>query len=242
MNIRVEIEKDYDAMSVRAAEIFGEAIRERPRAAFGFATGSTPVGLYGELVRLHGEGLDFSGISTFNLDEYHPISPKSDQSYYYFMQQHLFGKVNVDPSRVNLPDGDAADPVAEAAAYEAKIQDSGGIELQVLGIGLNGHIGFNEPDESFGAGTRYVPLSEVTINSNARHFDDPADVPRHAITMGIRTIMLCRNIVLMANGAAKAEILRDSLMGPITPLVPASVLQLHPSVIVLADSEAASLL
>lgn len=242
-NIKLVVENDYKAMSRKAAQVFAEAIRQQPRNAFGFATGSTPIGMYSELVSMHeNEGLDFSGITTFNLDEYYPIAADSDQSYHYFMQEHLFSKVNVDQSKVNVPDGKAADAAAEAKAYEAAMVSAGGIEMQILGIGLNGHIGFNEPSESFGADTRYVPLAEVTIASNARNFASPADVPRHAITMGIRSIMMARTVLLMANGNAKANILRDSLQGPITPLVPASVLQLHPSVIVMADKEAAALL
>ena len=242
-NITLLVENDYDAMSLRAAQIFGEAVRQQPDGAFGFATGSTPIGMYRELVLMHkNEGLDFSGITAFNLDEYYPIAPESDQSYYYFMQQHLFAHVNIDQARVNVPDGKAVDAAAEAKAYEAAILSAGGIKMQILGIGLNGHIGFNEPSDSFGADTRYVPLAEVTIASNARNFASPEDVPRHAITMGIRSIMMAGTVLLMANGRAKANILHDSLLGPVTPLVPASILQLHPSVIVLADKEAAALL
>jgi len=242
-NIRLEIADDYDSMSQKAAQIFAQALREAPNGAFGFATGSTPVGLYRELINMHKEeGLDFSGITTYNLDEYHPLDRESDQSYYYFMQQNLFGQVNVDPAKLNIPDGKAQDAAAEATAYEAKLDATGGLVMQILGIGMNGHIGFNEPSDSFGANTRHVPLAEMTINSNARFFENPAEVPRHAITMGIRSIMMAKNILLVANGEGKADILRDALLGPITPLVPASVLQLHPSIVVVADKEAASLL
>lgn len=242
-NIQLIIENDYDAMSKKGAQIFAEALRAKPSGAFGFATGSTPEGLYKELVRMHkDEGLDFSGVSSFNLDEYYPIDRESDQSYYYFMQQNLFKHVNINQSCVNIPDGKAADAAKEAANYEKAIQSAGGIEMQILGIGMNGHIGFNEPSDSFGADTRHVPLTEITITSNARFFSSADEVPRHAITMGMRSIMTARRVILMASGTAKANILHDSLLGPVTPLVPASVLQLHPSVIVLADKEAAGLL
>ena len=240
-NIRLIIENDYEGMSKKAAAIFGDALKKHPNSAFGFATGSTPEGMYGELVRLHKEeGLDFSGAATFNLDEYHPISRESDQSYYYFMHKMLFNHVNIDKDRVFLPDGSAQNPELECKEYEEKIKTHGGIELQILGIGLNGHIGFNEPSDSFEANTRLVPLTDITINANARHFADPADVPRHALTMGIRTIMMAKHILFLANGEAKAGILRDAFLGHITPLVPASVLQLHPSVTIVADKKAAA--
>ena len=242
-NIQLKIETDYAAMSQEGAKIFAEAIKNHPKGAFGFATGDTPKGLYKELVRMHKEeGLDFSGITTFNLDEYHPINRESEHSYYYFMNKHLFSQVNVDPSNVFIPDGNAVDPKLESKEYESKIHSSGGIVMQILGIGLNGHIGFNEPSQSFEAHTRHVPLAEMTINSNVKHFSNPDDMPLHAITMGIRTIMMAKHILLLANGAAKSSILRDALLGPVTPLVPASALQLHPSVIVVADKEAAALL
>ena len=242
-NIRIEVENDYDAMSLRAAQIFTKSMNWYPQGAFGFATGSTPIGMYKELVRMHKEdGLDFSGMTTFNLDEYYPLKKESEHSYHYFMHQHLFNHVNIDPANVFLPDGSAPDPATESQKYEAKIQSTEGIVVQVLGIGLNGHIGFNEPSDSFGANTRLVPLTEITLESNAIHFENPDEMPRHAITMGIRTIMMAKHILLLANGAAKRAILRDALMGPITPLVPASALQLHPSVVVVADKEAAALL
>lgn len=241
-NIKLEVADNYDNMSQKAAEIFASAVRNNPQGAFGFATGSTPVGMYKELINMN---LDFSGITTFNLDEYYPIEKESDQSYYHFMQKNLFGHVNVDSSRTFFLDGKASDPTVEAQQYEQKITDligTNGIIMQILGIGLNGHIGFNEPCESFEANTRLVPLAETTIEANSRFFASAAEVPKSAITMGIRSIMLARNILLLANGSTKAGILRDALSGPVTPLVPASILQLHPSVTVVADKEAASLL
>jgi glucosamine-6-phosphate deaminase len=242
-NIRLEIEADYEAMSQKAAALFSRALRKKPQGVFGFATGSTPIGMYKELIRLHEEeGLDFSGITTFNLDEYHPISRESDKSYYYFMMASLFDYVNIDPDRVYVPDGMAEDVERECLLYEAKMEAAGGIDAQILGIGHNGHIGFNEPSQRFSTNTKHVALKEMTITNNARFFENADEVPRHAITMGIRSIMMARHILLLANGAAKAEILRDALTGPITPLVPASVLQLHPSVTLVADEAAAKLL
>ena len=243
MQININIEQDYKALSCKAAQLFAQKMKENPTAAFGFATGSSPIGMYKELVRMHKEeGLDFSGITTFNLDEYHPLSRTSEHSYYYFMQQHLFGHVNINQANINIPDGMAKDVEAECRNYEAKIAEAGGIVAQILGIGLNGHIGFNEPGESFEAETRHVPLAEMTVNANMQHFSNPDEMPRHALTMGIRTIMMAKNVILLANGAAKASIIKDAITGAITPLVPASALQLHPSVSVVLDKEAAALL
>ena len=241
LNININIEQDYEALSRKAAQIFAKKIKENPTGAFGFATGSSPIGLYKELVRMHKEeGLDFSGITAFNLDEYHPISRTSEHSYYYFMQEHLFRHVNINQGKVNIPDGMAKDTETECCSYEAKIAEAGGIVAQILGIGLNGHIGFNEPGESFEANTRYIPLAEMTLNANAQHFSNPDEMPRHALTMGIRTIMMAKSIILLANGPAKASIMKDAITGAITPLVPASALQLHPSVNVVMDKEAAA--
>jgi len=242
-NIHLVTEANYETMSQKAAALFAVALRKKPQGVFGFATGGTPVGMYEALVRMHqDEGLDFSGITTFNLDEYYPIAPEDPHSYRYFMQENLFDHVNVNPDRVHMPSGTAKDVVKECLAYEARIEAAGGIEAQILGIGLNGHIGFNEPSETFPARTHYVALKEMTLQSNARFFENPDDAPRNAITMGIRTIMLARFILLLCNGEAKAEILRDALTGPVTPLVPASALQLHPSVTVITDKAAARLL
>ena len=243
MNININVEQDYQSLSRKAAQIFAQKIKENPTAAFGFATGSSPIGMYKELVRMHKEeGLDFSGITAFNLDEYHPISRESEHSYYYFMQEHLFSHVNINQSKINIPDGTAKDIEAECRNYEAKITEAGGIVAQILGIGLNGHIGFNEPAEYFESKTRYAPLAEVTLKANAQHFNNPDDMPRNALTMGIKAIMMAKNIILLANGEAKASIIKDALTGAITPLVPASALQLHPSVSVVLDKEAAALL
>ena len=224
-------------MSAAAAAYFAAEAALNPSGAFGFATGGTPVGMYAELLRMKA---DLRGIRAFNLDEYHPIKKDDPQSYYRFMQENLFNAANV--TNTAIPDGEAADAEAECAAYEARLNAAGGIDLQILGIGANGHIGFNEPSDCFSKGTSYVPLTESTIKANARFFASPGDVPKNAITMGIRSIMAARKIMLLASGAGKAEILRDALRGPITPRVPASALQLHPNVTVFADEAAAALL
>jgi glucosamine-6-phosphate deaminase len=242
-NIHLRIEADYDLMSRKAAEFFADALRGNPGGVYGFATGSTPEGMYKELAAMHTTGaVDLSCITAFNLDEYHPIRKDDDQSYYTFMRRQLFDAAGLEASRTNIPNGEAADPIAECADYEKRIADAGGIDLQILGIGVNGHIGFNEPAESFSDQTNYVPLTEITIQANARFFINADEVPRHAITMGIRSIMMARRIMLLASGESKAAILRDTLKGPITPLVPASVLRLHPDVTIFADKAAAALL
>ncbi|MCL1987098.1 MAG: glucosamine-6-phosphate deaminase [Firmicutes bacterium] len=242
-NITLKIEQDYETLSIKAAQIFAKSITENPSKCFGFATGATPIGMYKELVKMHQQDkLNFSEMCSFNLDEYHPIAPDSPQSYRYFMNENLFSHVNINKNNIFIPDSKAADPQMEAKEYEAKIETKGGIEMQILGIGVNGHIGFNEPTDSFSADTRYTALAKATINANARHFDNAEDMPTHAITMGIRSIMLAKHILLLANGVSKATILKDALYGAITPLVPASVLQLHPSVTVVVDKEAAKLL
>jgi len=240
MNIKLYIEPDYIAMSIRAAQIFVLEIRDNPCGNFGFATGSTPLGMYEHLVDMSAGGeVDMKGITAFNLDEYHPIMPHDDQSYAHFMAKYLFNKVGVAETRRNIPSGIAVDAQAECDRYESLIETTGGLDMQLLGLGHNGHIGFNEPAEYFTAKTNYVTLAESTINANARLFETPEDVPRHALTMGIKTIMMAKKILLIVSGEGKAEILRDVLTGPITPFVPASVLQLHRDVIVIADKDAA---
>ncbi|MCL2352092.1 MAG: glucosamine-6-phosphate deaminase [Firmicutes bacterium] len=237
--VRVYIEEDYDGMSERAAGIFREAMESGKSRVFGFATGSTPVGMYRRLAAL---GLDFSGITAFNLDEYYPIKGDDEQSYKRFMRENLFGMVNIPPENLHIPDGSAVDPLAECAGYEAAIEAAGGIGFQVLGIGENGHIGFNEPDDGFPPATHMVALSDSTVKANSRFFASPLDVPRNALTMGIGTIVRCGKVMLLANGPNKARAVRDMLLGPVTPRVPASVLQLHGNAVVVMDKEAAKLL
>ena len=238
-NLRIELAEDYADMSKKAADIFADFMRANLKGGFGFATGGTPVGLYEELVKKNERGeLDFREITTFNLDEYYPIKNDNPQSYHYFMHEKLFSKVNVDPEKINIPNGETENVIEECKEYEARIIACGGIICQILGIGVNGHIGFNEPSDSFGADIRRVDLASETIKANVKYFGHPNLMPRQAITMGIRSIMMAKNILLLASGASKAGILWDALMGPITPSVPASVLQLHRSVIVVADKEA----
>lgn len=239
-NIRVCIEQDYDAMSKKAAEFFAQAIKESATAAFGFATGGTPIGMYKHLIDMNNNGMiDFSGITTFNLDEYYPISRKNDQSYYYFMMKNLFGKVNVDREKIHIPNGEAPDVEKECLAYEKALAKTGGLRIQLLGIGLNGHIGFNEPSETFSRATHCVQLTQSTCEANARFFSSIDEVPRQAVSMGIGSIMMSKEILLLANGQNKAGIIKQALTGPITPQVPASVLQLHQNVTIILDQTAA---
>ncbi|MCL2616805.1 MAG: glucosamine-6-phosphate deaminase [Defluviitaleaceae bacterium] len=239
--MKIVVAEDYDQMSAKAAHIMAEEMNLRPDGVFGFATGSTPVGMYQELIRMNKAGeLSFAGVTTFNLDEYYPIAKANPQSYDYFMKDNLFNHVDVDKSRVNIPSGECEDPEIECAAYEAKVAAAGGIDMQLIGIGLNGHIGFNEPADHFVGATNYVELDDSTIQANRRFFASAKDVPRHALTMGIRTIMLARKVILIANGEKKAGILEKVLFGNIVPQVPASVLQLHRNVTVVMDKLAAA--
>ncbi|MCL2189120.1 MAG: glucosamine-6-phosphate deaminase [Defluviitaleaceae bacterium] len=237
-NIKLHVEADYAAMSKKGAEIFAEAVRAKPSAAYGFATGSTPEGMYAELAKLRAAGTDFSQMTTFNLDEYYPIKADDPQSYYFYMKQRVFDPLGL--TKTNLPNGEAPDPEAECEAYENKLANAGEFVMQILGIGNNGHIGFNEPADRFVCRANYVPLAPSTIEANARLFDNPSQVPRHALTVGIHSIMMAKRILLLVSGAGKADILAASLQGDITPSVPASILQLHPCVTVVADKAAAA--
>lgn len=228
-------------MGEAAAQIIAQTIQQKPNSTLGLATGSTPLPLYATLVELYQQGLDFSQVITFNLDEYCGLGPDHNQSYRYFMQQQLFEHINVQPENIHIPNGLAQDTIAESKRYEEQIQQVGGIDLQILGIGTNGHIGFNEPSDAIPKYTHKVNLAEETIRANARFFDDINDVPRTAISMGIKSIMQARNIVLLCSGEAKAQILHESLTGPITPQVPASLLQLHPQLTVIATQDALTL-
>jgi glucosamine-6-phosphate deaminase len=226
-------------MSQLAAQMIRRWLLKKPSAVLGLATGSTPVGAYQELVRMHKEeGLDFSKAITFNLDEYLGLNPSHDQSYRYFMDQHLFNHINVDPKNIHVPYGHCEDVEEFCAWYEAEIKRCGGIDLQILGIGGDGHIAFNEPGSSLGSRTRLKTLTKETIEDNARFFTHEKDVPRFAITMGVGTIMEAREIILLANGPKKAAIVAEALEGPITAQVSASVLQMHPQVTVILDREA----
>ena len=223
-----------------AAQQYVDLLKRKPNAILGGATGSTPLGLYAELVRLNKEGkISFKDASSFNLDEYVGLDGTHDQSYRYFMDHNLFDHIDIDKSRTRVPSGiDTSDP----AAYDKEIAAAGGVDLQLLGIGNNGHIGFNEPGTPFGSLTHIVELTESTREANKRFFASIDEVPTHAVTMGVKTVMQARSIILMAIGPAKAPIMKEMLQGPVTEKVPASVLQLHPDVTVYMDYEVAKLL
>ena len=242
-NIKVEIFRDYDALSKAAAEYIAARVKAKPDIVLGLATGSSPVGVYDELTRRYEAGeLDFSAVRSFNLDEYYPLEPENDQSYRYFMNKNLFDRVNIDKANTRVPNGVAEDIERECAEYDAAVASAGGTDIQLLGIGCNGHIGFNEPDGFFTAATHTVALTENTIKANARFFASEEEVPRFAVTMGMGAIMSARSIVLVANGAAKAQAICSMLNGGVDPLCPASILQLHPDVNVFIDNPAAELL
>jgi len=242
-NFTLHTEKDYEAMSQKAAEIFAQEVNANPTGAFGFATGSTPLGMYAALIKMQKSGTaDISRLTAFNLDEYCPIKPTDPQSYAFYMANELFDAIGLPAANRHIPNGEAPCPLAECTAYDQKIADAGGIDMQILGIGSNGHIGFNEPAHELIANTAYVPLAEDTVTANSRFFASPDDVPRHALTMGIHSIMMARRIILLASGEGKAAILREALLGPITTRVPASLLQLHRDVTIVADTAAAKLL
>lgn len=225
--------KSYEEMSLEAAKILAAQIVLKPNSVLGLATGSSPIGLYDNLVEWNRKGLlDFSEIRSVNLDEYCGLDGTNDQSYRYFMDAHLFDRVNIDKANTNVPNGKATDYAAEGARYDALIESLGGIDVQLLGIGPDGHIGFNEPDEFFTKETHVVDLDPSTIEANSRFFASADDVPRQAVTMGMGGIMGAKKVVLIASGASKKEILEKALFGPITPEVPASLLQLHPDLIV----------
>ncbi len=226
--------KNYEEMSYEAAKLLAAQIVMRPNCVLGLATGSTPIGMYDQLVKWYEEDkLDFSQVRSVNLDEYCGLDESDDQSYRYFMNHYLFDRVNIDKANTNVPDGKAADFEAEGARYDALIDEMGGTDIQVLGIGYDGHIGFNEPSPAFVKATHMVELDPSTIEANARFFASADDVPRQAITMGMGGIMKARKVLLMANGAGKKDILMKALYGPITPEVPASLLQLHPDLTVI---------
>ena len=239
--MEIYITKDYQEMSEVAADIIAELVEEKPGCVLGLATGSTPEGLYADLVRRYNEeGLDFSRVATFNLDEYRGLDPEHEQSYRYFMQKHLFDHVNVRPENTHVPNGANPDAKAACEAYEAAIALSGGVDLQLLGLGHNGHIGFNEPADEFTKETNCVDLTESTIQANSRLFDSIDEVPRQAYTMGIGTIMAAKKVLLVVSGEDKADIVREVFYGPVTPKVPASILQFHPDAIAVVDEAAFS--
>ncbi len=231
--------KDYKDMSRKAANIISAQVIMKPNCVLGLATGSTPIGTYAQLVEWYNKGdLDFSEVTTVNLDEYKGLPRTNDQSYYYFMHQHLFDRVNIDPERTNVPNGMEPDAEKECGRYEELIRSLGGVDLQLLGLGHNGHIGFNEPGEAFEKETHCVDLTESTIEANKRFFASADDVPKQAYTMGIKTIMQAKKILIVVNGESKADIVERAFFGPVTPEVPASILQLHNDVTLVGDEAA----
>ena len=231
--------KDYKDMSRKAANIISAQVIMKPNCVLGLATGSTPIGMYDQLVEWYNKGdLDFSEVTTVNLDEYKGLPRTNDQSYYYFMHQHLFDRVNIDPERTNVPNGMEPDAEKECGRYEELIRSLGGVDLQLLGLGHNGHIGFNEPGEAFEKETHCVDLTESTIEANKRFFASADDVPKQAYTMGIKTIMQAKKILIVVNGENKADIVERAFFGPVTPEVPASILQLHNDVTLVGDEAA----
>lgn len=241
--MRIYKAEDYAGMSRKAANIVSAQVIMKPDCVLGLATGSTPIGLYKQLVDWYNKGdLDFSEVRTVNLDEYKGLSRDNDQSYYYFMHKNLFDHVNIPVENTHLPDGMELDSEKECNRYSRLIQSMGGVDLQVLGIGHNGHIGFNEPGESFEKQVHCVNLTTSTIEANKRFFASAEDVPKQAYTMGIKTIMKAKKILIVASGEDKAEIVKKAFFGPITPQVPASVLQLHNDVTLVADEAALSMI
>ena len=240
--MRIIHAKDYEDMSRKAANIIAAQVISKPDCVLGLATGSTPIGAYKRLVELYEQGdLDFSQVSTYNLDEYRGLSHDDVQSYHYFMADNLFNHVNIDINNTHVPDGSNPDADAACAEYDRMVEEAGYTDLQLLGIGNNGHIGFNEPDTCFSKGTHCVDLTESTIEANSRLFDSIDDVPRQAYTMGDQTIMNSRMVLLVANGEKKAQAIHDMCFGPISPSCPASILQLHPNCVVVADEAALAL-
>jgi glucosamine-6-phosphate deaminase len=240
----VVLKSDYEEVSREAAKIVAGAIRHKPSAVLGLATGNTPLGLYKELIRMHREErLDFSRVVTFNLDEYLGLASSHPQSFHSFMNSNFFSHVNISQVNIHIPDGTVSGNCdAYCASYEEDIRRAGGIDLQILGIGRNGHVGFNEPTSSLASRTRLKALSRETIEDNRKSFGDGKDIPRCAITMGIGTILEARHILLLASGKSKAAAVAGSIEGPVTASIPASALQLHPDVTFLVDEEASSAL
>ncbi len=241
VEMRIIKARDYNDMSRKAANIISAQIIMKPDCVLGLATGSTPIGTYKQLVEWYEKGdLDFSEVTSVNLDEYKGLNRDNDQSYYYFMNDNLFSHVNICKERTHLPNGMEPDSEKACADYNAVIASVGGIDLQLLGLGHNGHIGFNEPADSFELETHCVDLTESTIEANKRFFASYDDVPKQAYTMGIKTIMQAKKVLVVVSGKDKAHIVKEAFFGPVTPRVPASILQLHSDAIVIADEDALS--
>lgn len=238
--MKIIVAKDYDDMSRKAANIISAQVIIKPNAVLGLATGSTPIGVYRQLIDWYNKGdLDFSEVTTVNLDEYRGLSHSDQQSYWYFMHRHFFDYVNVPAENIHIPDGSDPDSIRACRDHDDAIKQAGGIDLQLLGLGEDGHIGFNEPGAAFELETHCVDLTETTIKANSRFFDREEDVPRQAYTMGIKSIMQARKVLMVVNGSKKADIVKKAFFGPVTPEVPASILQMHPDFTLVVDSEAA---
>lgn len=239
--MRIVACKNYEDMSRKAASLIAAQVVLKPDCVLGLATGGSPVGTYQQLIKWYEKGdLDFSQVRSVNLDEYVGLDETSDQSYVYFMRDNLFNHVNIDLNNTNVPCGVNPNAEEECARYDEVIRNYGGIDLQLLGMGPNGHIGFNEPDDHFPMGTHKVELTDATIQANKRFFEKEEDVPRYAYTMGVGSIMAAKRIVMVVSGKGKAEIVKKAFAGPVCPEVPASILQLHPDFVLVADEEALS--
>lgn len=231
--------ENYAEMSKAGADIIAELLKSKPECVLGLATGSTPVGMYQELAKMNEAGeITFKQVTSFNLDEYYPLAPDHDQSYRYFMNHNLFDHVDIDKEKTHVPDGLADDPDAMGKAYDEAIEAAGGIDLQVLGLGPNGHIAFNEPEAELYAGTHKTALTDSTIEANARFFESKADVPTHAVTMGIGSIMKARKIIVLANGKVKHPVVEKMLSGRITTMCPGTLLLAHADVTLIVDKDA----
>ena len=238
IHMKVTVCKNYDEISAEAAKIIADQISENPECTLGLATGSTPVGTYKKLIEMYENGeLDFSKVKSFNLDEYYPISPDNDQSYYYFMDKNLFSKVNINKDNTHIPNGNCKNPEEECEMYDKLIDNSGGIDLQILGIGQNGHIGFNEPSSTLVSKTHLTALTESTIKANSRFFESESDVPTHALTMGIGSILKAKKIIILASGTEKHAAVKELIEGGISTKNPATMLNLHPDVTLICDEQ-----
>lgn len=239
--MRIIVVDNYEEMSKKAAAMVASQVILKPDSVLGLATGDTPIGMYKEIINIYkNQKMDFSKVRTFNLDEYYGLNRENPQSYYYYMINNLFNHVNIDKNNINIPNGMADNIEIECKEYERKIDKAGGIDLQILGIGVNGHIGFNEPNISFESETHLVNLNEKTIESNSRFFSSKEEVPTKAISMGIKSIIHSKKIILLACGSAKSDAVSKTINGKINPNIPASILQLHRDVVVIIDKEAAS--
>jgi glucosamine-6-phosphate deaminase len=239
--MKVIVKKNYDEVSKVAAQEMINLVKTKENAVLGLPTGSTPVGMYKNIVRAYKNGeISFKNITTFNLDEYIGLNKSNDQSYYYFMNDNLFSHIDINKDNINIPDGMAKDLDNECKRYEEKLKSEGYMDIMYLGIGINGHIGFNEPDEFFEPLTHKVSLDESTIEANSRFFEKIEDVPTSALTMGIKTIFSAEKIILIAAGENKADAIAKTVNGKIDPQIPASILQLHRDVTIIVDEAAGS--